>query len=234
MLCGSVPGRSPRGRPGPALTVPRERISRYSTWVTWSVCSPPRANARRPQAAQRGGDAAKTASPRQVRRSGVITDDRGARKTLGAGNDRRARARATARAASSTAPGSRPSRQVAERVEPARRGPATRRSSCRRRAAHHERAAGRAVVGPRRGVLLRAAAELRPDQRQHAVVEPARLEVALERVAGSARPRRGPARRRGLVLVVSNTDRSRRSRTDRQSGRRASARPRPSAPGTCR
>src|SRR5205823_1830858 len=46
--------------------------------------------------------------------------------------------------------------------------------------AEDERGAGGAVVGPLRPVLLRAPAELRPHERQHAVREPARLEVALE------------------------------------------------------
>ena len=36
------------------------------------------------------------------------------------------------------------------------------------------------MVGAARAVLLRAAAELRPDVDEHAVGEPARLEVALE------------------------------------------------------
>src|SRR3954471_8011422 len=40
--------------------------------------------------------------------------------------------------------------------------------------------AGRAVVGAG-AVLLRPAPELRPHEREHAVGEPARLEVALER-----------------------------------------------------
>ena len=64
----------------------------------------------------------------------------------------------------------------------------------------HERA--RAVVGAARRVVLDPAAELRPDQRQHAVGEAARLEVALERERASRRRRRGPSVRAELVLVA--------------------------------
>ena len=52
--------------------------------------------------------------------------------------------------------------------------------------ADQERRACRAVVGPARAVLLRAPAELGPDERQHAVGDAARLEVALEGVAATA------------------------------------------------
>src|SRR5207248_4125863 len=55
-----------------------------------------------------------------------------------------------------------------------------------------EAGARRAVVGAAGAVLLRAPAELRPDERQHAVGDAARLEVALE---GEERRRRRRERR---------------------------------------
>ena len=82
--------------------------------------------------------------------------------------------------------------QVAVRVE-ARREPGN-SPTCVPAARVPIRNAGArgAVVGPARAVLLRAPAELRPDERQHAVGDAARLEVALER-----EERRGGRRQRG-------------------------------------
>src|SRR5262249_55126879 len=58
--------------------------------------------------------------------------------------------------------------------------------------AEEEAGPGRAVAGAARAVLLGAPAELRPDEREHAVGDAARLEVALERIE-----RRGGCRQRG-------------------------------------
>ena len=75
------------------------------------------------------------------------------------------------------------------------------------------------MVGAARAVLLRAPAELRPDVDEHAVGEPARLEIALEgeqRVGGELEPvGRGP----GLVVMGVVATRSReRDDAERQPG----------------
>ena len=92
--------------------------------------------------------------------------------------------------------------------------------------ADHERGAAGAVVGAG-VVLLRAAAELRPDQGEHAVGEPARLEVGLEggdRVGGELE-----VGVEALGLVVVGVERARAPRS-RRSGSAARRRASPPAP----
>ena len=70
--------------------------------------------------------------------------------------------------------------QISERVEPGREAHPFADHRTGSVGADHEPEAGGAVVGAGGGVLQRPAAELRPHDGQHAIVETARLEVALE------------------------------------------------------
>ena len=89
---------------------------------------------------------------------------------------------------------------------------------------------GGAVVGAARAVLLRAPAELRPDEREHAVGDAARLEIALERVE-----RRGGRRQRGRRAPRPGPRACRTRRSPRARRSAAAARPRssPRGPAGC-
>ena len=81
--------------------------------------------------------------------------------------------------------------EVPLRVEPARDARVRADLLARQLRADQEADAAAAVIGPGRGVLGAAAAELRPHVHEHAVGDAARLEVALER------EQRAPTRGRG-------------------------------------
>ena len=125
--------------------------------------------------------------------------------------------------------------QVAERVEAAGEArPLADHRARRRGVPITNAAAGGAVVGAGGGVLLRAATELRPDERDHAVVEPACLEVALEGERVCATSSSPASNGSAWFSWVSKTEWVETLTHSAAARRRAAGRPRPSAPGTSR
>ena len=95
--------------------------------------------------------------------------------------------------------------EVAVGVEPVREAGELADHPAGRSRADQERGAGGAVVGAVRAVLLRAAAELRPDEREHAVGDAASLEIALEgeqRLRGESKAVESDGRLVGVRVVL--------------------------------